>query len=188
MDGSYWAVLVERAGKTVHECVFARTAKEASALARRKSDGAVGEPLRVEMDWFHVEPILAEVRLVAGERSASLREQYFSGGKIACEAGGITFVFTPDLLPEPREVTRGGDETVIYGNAVIEAEGRPASGRPPELRDRDRGRDGAQGRGRSGLSPVNGPLVVSRGAHSWRAYQASLIRSRSPSLPSGKAS
>lgn len=126
MYGNYWVVEVERGGSGDFECIYAATAEEACAMvARQPGCKLIGEPSPVEMSWFHVEPLLAKHLDFGGVRMASLSEQFFKGGRIGCKADGLELIFTPDLLAEPREEIRNGEELVIYGNATLDVEGHP---------------------------------------------------------------
>lgn len=135
MDSGYWTVEIEHSGEVSFECVYAASADE----VRQRLGGMrfLGDPGPVTMSWFHLEPLRTEMRDVGGRQVASLRSQFFGGGLIGCETDGITFVFTPDLLSEPKGETRGGEDMIIYGNAIMEADGHPELRQEIELEGLD---------------------------------------------------
>lgn len=128
MSGGYWIFEVDDGrGDADFDCVYASTASEARDRARRRHQGRepASAPEEVEMTWFHYEPVVARPRAMPGGQGASLREQFFNGGRIGCEAAGLEFMFAPDLFPEPRDEMRDGEITCVYGHAVLAVKGRP---------------------------------------------------------------
>lgn len=122
MEGNYWLVEIERPHGPEFGCVYALSVRDALKDARRLfgEDSVTKELEALSIKWFHYEPIVAASRNVMEMSVVSLREQFFSGGKIGCEINGFEIIFTPDLLHEPEERGEGDDAMTVYGNALAQ--------------------------------------------------------------------
>lgn len=166
MDGSYWLVEADRAQGPELGCVYGFSAADAAEEARRLfgEDAVIGSLKAVQIEWFHYEPVLAPSRKLGGREMASLRDQFYSGGRIGCEVDGVEIMFTPDLLPEPKETGTGDDSKIVYGNAIVRVRDRPDLDATIELE----GLDDAHL-----LDRLSGEAVLTAG------------KARTPSVPSG---
>lgn len=127
MDGSYWVVEFDGPEGPDFGCVYAFSASDAKRSAKRQygNKNVRKAPEAVEFTWFHYEPLLVPSRKVNGKEVASLKDQFFAGGRIGCEASGLEIMFTPDLLPEALEIGEGDEDRTVYGSTAIRVKGRP---------------------------------------------------------------
>jgi len=127
MDGNYWLVEFDGPEGPDFGCVYAFSVSDAKRSAKREygNKNVRKDPEAVEFTWFHYEPLLVPSRKVNGREVASLKDQFFAGGRIGCEASGLEIMFTPDLFPEALEIQEGDEERTVYGSASIRVKGRP---------------------------------------------------------------
>jgi len=127
MDWNYWLIEINGTSGVEFGCVYARSLLQARDDAGRRfgKENVARDPEPVAMDWFHYEPLVVASHKLAGREVVSLRGQFYAGGCIGCEAGGLEIMFTPDLLPEPKMTGEGEESTVTYGNALLRVKGRP---------------------------------------------------------------